>query len=143
MKTTVSIISALVLLSVTNSAIANTAVYKNSKGCEATIEQTTNGYRLFVTDAKGRQAAVGVVQGLTAANIYGFCKNADAVLEGNILTLGCNEEKEEGSYTTRGFAELDLENGLRSVEITGQVKKFGFWKTDVQISCYNLEAVVD
>lgn len=116
-------------------------VYRNSQGCVVEIEKTLKGTRYLITDRNNKIAILGVLDDSSVGDIKGFCANANVVREGEILVLGCTENQESGAYTTRGFAEVDHTNGLTSVEVEGQYKRFGFWKVDTKIACYNLKAV--
>ncbi|MCM2267127.1 MAG: hypothetical protein NDI60_05055 [Elusimicrobiales bacterium] len=119
-------------------AIAN-GRYVNDSGCLVEAENGANGTVLYVEE-RGRRAMLGVLNNFSGGDIAAFCRPAAASFSGGVLTLGCQEQN-NGGYSTRGTAELDLRGGLSAVRVRGEVKKPLGWKTDTNISCEGLRPV--
>lgn len=119
-------------------AIAN-GKYVNASGCLVEAENGANGTVLYVEE-RGRRAMLGVLNDLSSGDIAAFCRPASASFDGGLLTLGCHEQN-NGGFSTRGAAELDLRGGLNAVRVRGEVKKTLGWKTDTDITCEGLRQV--
>lgn len=111
--------------------------YVNDSGCLVEAEKGANGTVLYVEAGNGVRAMLGVLNDLSSGDIAAFCRPAAASFSGGLLTLGCSEQN-NGGYSTRGSAELDLRGGLNAVRVRGEVKKVLGWKTDTGISCEGL-----
>jgi hypothetical protein len=119
-------------------AIAN-GKYVNDSGCLVEAENGANGTVLYVEE-RGHRAMLGVLNNFSGGDIAAFCRPAAASFDGGLLTLGCQEQN-NGGYSTRGSAELDLRGGLSAVRVRGEVKKALGWKTDTSITCEGLRPV--
>lgn len=113
--------------------------YTNAEGCVVTVERRLKGDMVYIQDARGRQATVGVLNDLGGGDIYGFCSPASAAMSRSSIELSCGEQSEAGAYSTRGKAVLQLTGGLASVSVRGEVKKFGGWRTDTDLVCGGLK----
>lgn len=116
-------------------AIAN-GKYVNDSGCIVEAENGAKGTVLYVEE-RGYRAMLGVLNNFSGGDIAAFCRPAAASFDGGLLALGCQEQN-NGGYSTRGRAELDLRGGLNAVRVRGEVKKALGWKTDTNISCEGL-----
>lgn len=120
---------------------ANETVYKNGSGCTATVEERANGLVVSVDDGRGQRATLGFLKDYSGGDIAGFCSPAELQSYSRSMTLSCNPQGDGGSYKTRGYAVLGLEDGISSVEVRGEVKRLTGWKTDTEISCSGLKPV--
>lgn len=111
--------------------------YVNDSGCLVEAENGANGTVLYVEAGSGHRAMLGILNDLSSGDIAAFCRPASASFGGGFLTLGCQEQN-NGGYSTRGSAELDLRGGLNAVRVRGEVKKALGWKTDTSITCEGL-----
>lgn len=121
------------------SAFANSTIFANEEGCVVEVEQRRNGVILYITDADRNTAYVGLMNDLSHGEITAFCPTAAVQKKGNLIRLGCDKNREAGSYTTRGQAQIDLTNGLSAVAVRGEYKKLFGWKVDTDIVCTNLK----
>jgi len=114
-------------------------VYANDQGCTVTVEKRANGSMVYVQD--GRQSAtLGVLDNLKGGDIFAFCSPAAASLSGGVLTLACGEQN-NGGYSTRGQALIEMADGITAVTVRGEVKRALGWKTDTDIVCRGLKPV--
>jgi len=114
-------------------------VYANDSGCTVTVEKRANGSMVYVEN--GRQAAtLGVLDNLKGGDIFAFCSPAAASLSGGVLTLACGEQN-NGGYSTRGQARIEMSDGITAVTVRGEVKRALGWKTDTDMVCVGLKPV--
>lgn len=113
------------------------SVYTDDRGCEAVVEETPNGYMLYVRKGT-EQAVLGILKDFSGGDIAAFCAPADASFDGRTLSLSCGEQH-NGGYATRGRAEIDLAGGLSAVRIRGEVKRTFGWKTETDLVCEGLK----
>lgn len=117
-------------------------VYTNAAGCVVTAEQRQNGVMVYVQDGRGAQATLGFLNDYRGGDIFAFCSPAKAELKGKTLTLSCGEQQ-NGGYSTRGSAVIEMNDGITGVALRGDVKRALGWKTDTQISCGGLKPDFD
>lgn len=123
------------------SAFANSStIFANEEGCVVEVEQRRNGVVLYITDADQKTAYVGIMNDLSHGEITAFCPTAALSKKGKVISLSCEKNREAGSYTTRGQAQIDLTNGLSAVAVRGEYKRLFGWKVDTDIVCTNLKA---
>ncbi|MCM2268377.1 MAG: hypothetical protein NDI60_11475 [Elusimicrobiales bacterium] len=115
-----------------------TWVYANSAGCVVTAEQRNNGMIVYVQDGRGQQATLGFLSDMRSGDIFSYCSPARTELKGQTLLLSCAEQN-NGGYSTRGSAAIEMNGGVSRVSVTGEVKRALGWKTDTQISCDGLK----
>ncbi|OGR52390.1 MAG: hypothetical protein A2049_00500 [Elusimicrobia bacterium GWA2_62_23] len=114
-----------------------TWVYANTEGCVVTAEQRNNGVMVYVQDGRGQQATLGFLNNYSGGDIFAYCSPARTELKGGALTLSCGEQN-NGGYSTRGAAVIEMNGGITGVSVKGEVKRALGWKTDTQISCGGL-----
>lgn len=138
-----ALIFALVVIGFVTAQASESVIYTNNEGCFVEVSQTRTGYSMYVRDGSGKVGIIGVLNDRSSGTIYAFCSKAEVSMKGDVLTLSCGEQKENGAYTTRGIAKVKLQNGVSAVAIKGEVKKLFGWKTDTNILCANLKAQVN
>jgi len=119
-------------------ARGGTTVYTNDYGCVVTAEQRANGTIIYVQDGNKQQATLGFRNDLRSGDIFSYCSPAKPSLNGGTLALSCGEQN-NGGYSTRGAAVIEMNGGITGVTVEGEVKRALGWKTDTRISCGGLK----
>jgi hypothetical protein len=119
-------------------ARGGTWVYTNDSGCVVTAEQRPNGMIIYVQDGSRQQATLGFRNDMKSGDIFAYCSPAKTALNGGNVALSCGEQN-NGGYSTRGSALIEMNGGITGVAIEGEVKRALGWKTDTRISCGGLK----
>lgn len=110
-------------------------VFVNDAGCRATVEKRAAGTVIWLSDAAGQRSVIGYLDDFSGGDISGFCSPAEVAKYSGGVTLSCNGQAGDGFAVTRGYAVVDLSNGLSAVKVRGDAKKALGWKTYTDISC--------
>lgn len=118
-----------------------TWIYTNDSGCVVTAEQRPNGMIVYVQDGGRQQATLGFRSDMKSGDIFSYCSPAKTALNGGNVALSCGEQN-NGGYSTRGSALIEMNGGITGITVEGEVKRALGWKTDTRISCGGLKPAV-